>query len=220
MDRFVHLDKCSANWFGPVTGDRFRAKVYVPEKNPREVTWGPFLQSGFPEEILELGSNISFSALLIVYADRKGPCLSDDDLIFAFSFGQQGRFLLCEKAYVRGYGLRVALSPMLPLTTESSLQLRSADTKHQISTKVQSRRQASRPSDFGIFNINRLSEILKGVTVVPDDIDRWGNRAGGSDSLRLCGCSITFGGLGDMCRSIDSVAVSADYKNTSIELTI
>lgn len=211
LDRFVNLDKCGANCFGPVTGDRFRAKVYMPEKNSREVVWGPFLQSGFPEEILELRNNISCSALLIVHADRIGSRPSANDLIFAFSFGQQGRFLLCEKAYERGYGLRVALS-LASLTTENSLQLRSADTKHQSSIKVQSRRQASRPSDFGIFNINRLSEILKGVDVVPGDTDKWGNKASGSDSLRLYGRSITFGELGDVCRSIDSVAASAEYQ--------
>jgi uncharacterized protein (TIGR04141 family) len=182
FDDVVDVGDHAVGIVGPVEGDRFTAMAYVLDSVPRPVSWAGFLQSGF--DGLQLGRSMSPSALVIVRARPAGRGRRRD-LMFAFAFGTAGRYLLRSDAYERGYGLRTALNLLYPSSAAEAARLRAVDSKRRGTTIMRSRFQVSDPTDFETFDVNRLRDVVSKATGIPADINTWGRRIGGGDSLAL-----------------------------------
>jgi uncharacterized protein (TIGR04141 family) len=133
--------------------------------------------------------------------------------MFAFPFGPTGRFLLRSDVYERGYGLRAALNLLYPRGSSSSGRLRAVDSKRRSSTILRSRIQVSEPSDFDIFDVNRLRDTVQRADGIPADQAAWGRRIGGSDALSMS-LDIEFAQIGRLCRQIERVHAQDDYTDS------
>lgn len=204
----VDLTDHNVTVFGPVGGDGFAAQAYVMDSVPRPVAWAGFLEAGF--DGLRLGSSMSPSALVVVRARLPGRARRD--VMFAYAFGVAGRYLLRGDAYERGYGLRTALNLLYPRSAAETARLRSVDSKRRGATILRSRSQVSDLAEFEAFDVNRLRDVVSKATGVPADVDTWGGRVGGGDSLAL-NVDVSFEELGDLCRRVDGAHALDDYRD-------
>lgn len=145
---------------GPVAGPGFRAQIYLMANTARTVSWAGFLEEAVTS--LRIGRSSSPSALVVVEA--KPERQRGNPLWFAFAFGVSGRFLLRSDAYERGYGLRTALNVLYPRSAADAARLRAVDAKRRGATMMRARYQVSDPSEFEVFDINRLRDVVNKAT--------------------------------------------------------
>ena len=148
---------------------------------------------------------------MLVRANAKGRRKRLTDPVFAFAFGTSGRRLLRTSCYERNFGLRTALNVIYPRSGQGSPRIRSIDTKQRGSTVMRKRQQSSELSDFNIFDVNRMRDVLSKASGVPADTEMWGKRITGGDSLSI-DRPIQFSELGDLCRSIEAAHSLDDYR--------
>jgi uncharacterized protein (TIGR04141 family) len=207
FDQAVDLGDRPVTVYGPLTGPGFSAQLYLMDATPHRVPWSAFVQEAVPS--VRIGRTTTPSALVIVEAAasrRRGA-----PLWFAFAFGTAGRFLLRQDSYERGYGLRTALNILYPREGDGTARLRAMDAKRRGATLMRTRYQVSDPSDFEVFDINRLRDVVSKATGIPADRSLWGGRIGGGDSLTF-GLDIHFSDLGNVCRQVESAHGRDDYK--------
>ena len=195
---------------GPIDGRDFRAVAFVANSAPNRTSWSPFLESGFAG--LSLGLSMSPSAVLLVQFGRGRRRSPSGGVIFAFTFGYGGRFLLRPDSTVRGYGLRTALNLIYPRSSDDRARLRGVDTKRRGPTTVRSRLQVSHQADFESFDVNRFRDVVSKATGVPADTDTWGRRVSGGDALALQP-AIAFEDLGSLCRRVEAAYQQDDYRD-------
>jgi len=208
FDNVVNLDGYSVSTFGPSSTNGFEAKLFVVDESPHTVPWAAFLQSGFKG--VSVGSSVSPSALLLVRPNPVGRSTKVQPM-FAFSFGNVGRFLLKNNAYERGYGLRVALNLIYPKQATDGTRVRAVETKRHGSNVLRTTTQASSLSDFEAFNVNYLRDIVGKATGLPADTTTWGPRISGGDSISL-NREVTFSDLGKLCIKLEKVHKKTDYQ--------
>lgn len=208
LDDFVDAGSRRVEMFGPLKGRNFSANLYVADSPPREPPWIEFLRAGFSS--VPVRRSASTAALLIVRAGRKPSS------VFAFAFGAGGRFLLRDGAWVRGYGLRVALNLIYPRDSaglDETSRLVAVDTKTRGSQTVRSRRQTAQATAFETFDVDRMRDVVNAATGRPADAGTWGPRVSGSDALHLDAEGVTIGSLGDLCLRIEAAHRQTDYQD-------
>lgn len=201
------LDK--ARSLGPVSVEDFTAQAFLLPSHPRVVPWAAFIESGFPEATV--GNASSPSALVLVRVMMKGKKHRKGDPIFAFTFGTSGRHLLDSNTYEHNFGLRTALNIIYPRAGDESSRMRSIDTKQRGQTILRKRQQSSELSDFEVFGVNRLSDVMSKASGVPSNKDWWGTRITGGDSISF-ERSFQFSDLGDICKTIEEAHSLDDYR--------
>jgi uncharacterized protein (TIGR04141 family) len=184
----------------------FSAWAFVIRAHPRAPEWATFLSEGFPG--LTVGLTGGPSALLIVRA--AAPDRRRQDVMFAFTFGAVGRFVLRSDGYERGYGLRTALNLIYPRGSAEAARLRAIDSKRRGQMTVRSRFQSSELADLEVFDINYLRDLVGKAHGIPSDTAVWGRRVGGGDSLTL-DRELQFDELGQLCRDIEVAHSRDDY---------
>lgn len=210
-DTFQLVDVVDAEGPGITASDEYRgadfiAMAFLFNPPPHAVPWADFLRQGFPELVVSRSS--SPSALLVVQVDEKPK--NDGPLVFAFTFGPSGRFLLRGDSFARGFGLRTALNLIYPRTSGGGARLRAVDSKRRGQTIVRSRLQASSQAEFEVFDVNQLQDVLGKAVGVPADVS-WGPRVSGSDALAL-NVDIGFNELGRFCRGLAKAHTRRDYQ--------
>ena len=210
FDDFVDPDTLAvAESTGTQRFSGFTAQTYLIPSHPHPVAWASFIESGFPA--LRVGTASSPSALMLVRANSGGNRRRLADPVFAFAFGTSGRHMIRSTCYERNFGLRTALNVIYPRSGQGSSRIRSIDTKQRGSTVMRKRQQSSELSDFNIFGVNRMRDVLSKASGVPADTDLWGKRVTGGDSLSI-DRPIQFSELGDLCRSLDAAHSLDDYR--------
>jgi uncharacterized protein (TIGR04141 family) len=185
-------------------GPGFEAQAFLVTPPPHAVPWAAFLSQAFPE--LAITRTAAPSAVLVVKVDRQ----QQEDLVFAFSFGPAGRFLLRRDVLKRGFGLRTALNLIYPRAGGDGARLRAVDSKRRGQTIVRSRSQASSQAEFEVFDVNQLQDVLGKAIGVPADAT-WGPRVSGGDALSLS-LDLAFNELGHLCENLHAAFVRDDYR--------
>jgi len=102
-----------------------------------------------------------------------------NDRMFAIPFGPAGRYFLQAGVCEERFGL---------ITTLNSIEegsLRSVDTKTLESEGIQTRIQSSRPNASDSFGLDIDRDLVRSVTGEAKDIEKFGKRLSGKDSLRI-----------------------------------
>lgn len=160
--------------------------VYVQPREERKPSWHTFLAPHVEDEsdVFADLANKSTSVVLLLTAHGR---------MWAFTFGY-GRNLLNPDVWERDFGLRVVLNRV------KSDSLRSVDCHSFEALSVQTRRQASRGTDFEEFGLNVAQDMLRQVAGIPQD-ESFGRRFAGSDALMLA-APIYFHALPTKCREL------------------
>lgn len=199
----------SVESYGPVEGKHFSACLFVARSGPRRPDWSDFIESGFSDVAIQPAPTAP-AALLVARIQPSGRG-RPRPILFAFAFGPGGRYLLRRDVYERGYGLRTALNILYPRSASGSGRIRAVDSKRRAATILRSRIQVSHPSDFEVFDVNRMRDTVSRADGIPADGATWGRRVGGGDSLSL-GLDLDFRDLGKLCRQIESTHARDDYR--------
>jgi uncharacterized protein (TIGR04141 family) len=185
------------------SGDDFEAQLFWRLTPPSPPPWAPFVMGGFPS--VEFSPTSGLAALLVIR-------LVDDRSHFALAFGAGGRFLLERGAWRRLYGVRIVLNILYGEDEATpAARIIALQRKRRGPTTFRSREQATRAVEFDEFNVDRLQDVLDGITGRPTDTDRWGPRLTGSDAL-LFTTDRAFGELGAICREVDALHAKPDYR--------
>jgi len=209
FDDIVDLKDFSGRQFGPIDGDGFSAKAYVVDDAPHLVSWGGFLQSGFNS--LEVGRSNSPSALLVVRIPGPTRSRTKTYVYFAFTFGSAGRFLMRGDAYLRGFGLRIALNLIYSKVAVAASRVRAVETRRHGANTLRTASQASSLADFEVFDVNQFRDLVSRATGLPADEKVWGGRVSGGDSLSF-NREISFAQLGILSKQIETTFKKSDYK--------
>jgi uncharacterized protein (TIGR04141 family) len=186
-----------------VREDDFEAQLFWRVTPPSLPAWTPFVMSGFPT--VAFSPTYGLAAMLVIR-------LLDEGSHFALGFGAGGRFLLERGAWRRLYGVRVVLNILYgDEETAPAGRVVALQRKRRGPTTFRSREQATRAVAFDEFNVDRLRDVLDGITGRPTDVDRWGSRVTGSDAL-LFTTDRAFGELGAICREVDALYTKEDYR--------
>jgi len=141
--------------------------LFIGSQHRATPQWVNVLNPHLEEEIPSVYT-ASISAVLIVqYQDR----------FFALPFGY-GRTLLMPHSWVRDFGLKVTLNKIDPK------KIRSIDSKVYDDLVVSTRRQTSRSSNLGSFELDVNRALLRGVTGEADEHDIF-SRITGSGPVRV-----------------------------------
>jgi uncharacterized protein (TIGR04141 family) len=207
LSRLVDATDRQVTYFGPVEGDGFVAALAVAEVVTQPPEWVGFVRQGFTDVQATQQRSISSVLFVAVTVGRHRP-------LFAFTFGQGGRFLLPDDIYDRGFGLRCALNIVYPRIAgpDDPGRLKGVASKWREEATLRSERQSSRGSTFDAFDVDRVREIIGSAFGVPHDEATWGHRVGGSDPLHLSPPNPTFDGLGRLCIRIEDVWRLDDYR--------
>lgn len=172
----------------------FEARLFISKAELKPPPWVNFLKAGFDN--LPTSSRKNLSAVLFVripYGETKE--------IFAFTFGQ-GRHLLKSHSYDDDYGLRIALNAIYQQEeTITPDRLKSVAAKTIAENTMRTKRQTDKRTSFEAFGVDIQRDILSSITGIPVQTEVWNNQVSGSDSLSA-NPTITFGNLGDYCRSL------------------
>lgn len=184
------------------------ARLFIAAGTPRPPRWAGFLQQGFGDEV-QVPSVVAPAALLAVRI-RYGS----EDAYFAFTFGS-GRYLLRDDAYIRNFGLRVALNALFEGDRGEAefdpLRLRSVQSRRISANTIRQQGQANRASSLEEFEVDITRDLLSGVTGRPVDEDKWGTRLTGSNALHV-GVDAHFEDLPALCVQMLKAEASTDYK--------
>lgn len=189
---------------GPIDEGDFTAKLFFTEAPRQAPPWLSFVTDGFPQAVSWQWGQ-SLSVLIVVNADPSG-----NGRYFALAFGTAARHLLRNDAYQRRYGLITALN--LVAEGEEQAQILSLDTTRHTRSTLRSRLQTTSASTVDAFELDVLRDLLRRATGRPADIERWGQRVGGSDAVRLAD-EIAFSDIGNFCRQVDEVATADTYRS-------
>lgn len=193
---------------GPTQIGAATAKLYISEGFPHEPRWGPFLRSGFGEDV-SIPKVSGASAVLVVRIER-----GNDPYFLAFTFGY-GFTLLRPNAYERGFGLKTSLNVVFEgddgIDAIDPARLRSVDAKRVGATVLRSRHQVNDAGSLEELDIDLRRDLLNGVTGTPVDRDTWGGRITGKDALHL-GLDINFHELERVCNEIAEAHERDDYQ--------
>lgn len=209
LDSFVDPDReGDIEALGPVTGDRYRAKLFLAESPPHEPPWSQLLRSGFGEGVRT--PPVSGSAALLVMEIQRQEAIHY--LAFAFGFG--GRHLLRSGSWQRGYGLRTALNLIYPreATQADPGRLIGVEAKTRARQTMRSQRQASRATTFEEFEVDRFRDVIGAASGRPADTETWGTRVTGADAIYL-NPNVTFDQLPTLCRRLLDSHDQTDYKD-------
>lgn len=202
FDEYVDLENHRATSIGPVVGEGFTAKLFFTSAPRQPPAWLAFVNQGFSNAI-DWRPSRAIGALIVVRTAS-----NDRVCHFALAFGG-GRYLLKSGAYFRRYGLITALN--LIAEGDGVPQLRAFDTARHGQSILRSRLQTTSASSVEVFELDVLRDLIRHATGQPADIERWGNRIGGSDALRIA-ADIPFAELGAFCLLVDEVAREDTYR--------
>lgn len=170
----------SVKSYGPIEVANGQAELFVAESSVHPPDWAGYLKDGFGEDV-RIPMVGGASALVIVRVVRAEVI---DHL--AFSFGQ-GRYLLRNDAFERGFGLRTALNVIFEGDDGSEdidpARLRSIDSKRIGEHVLRSRHQVPDLASLEGLDVNARRDLLRGVTGVPQNESAWGGRITGADAL-------------------------------------
>lgn len=177
-------------------GYDFKGRLFVAEPQIGPPAWLEPLKEGFSK--LTIPDSVSNNAVLVIQVDRRNRHLH-----FAATFGF-GRFLLRPGAFLRNYGLRVAINAIYSQQKQrgDGERIRSVDSKILAANVVRTRRQADHKADFETFEIDIQRDLLSGLTGTPQDADAWGKRIDGSDAVHLHR-PIPLEQLGEICLQVE-----------------
>jgi len=171
----------------------FEGAVYIRQVSIKTPDWLSFVNEGLAVQQDIKTATSSAVLLLTSPAGHK----------FALTFGY-GRFLLQPTAYVRDFGVRVALN------TVGSEQIRSIDMRRVEGLTLHTRRQASKASSLATFGVNKRHDLIQSVAGLPGD-DAFGRRFEGSDAFTLA-TYVDFDDLGAKCDELYALYESEAYK--------
>lgn len=195
FDEFIAPDERSgAAVFALKDGLGFTGRIYLPTARPTPPHWMPYLNQGLTNPLPTRRSS-GVSAVLVVKAE---------DRYFAFTFGHAGRSMLSAGSYELDFGLKVVLNRV------NVRQLRSVDTKNLEDVVISTRKQASRSSALGAFEIDASRDLLRGVVGDPKD-KTYFKRIAGSDAVAFT-TELPFADLGDICSELLDAFQSTDYR--------
>lgn len=158
----------------------FEGAVYMREVSKKTPDWLPFVNSG----LLEVQDFKTATASAVLLLESPGGHR------FALMFGY-GRFLLQPTAYVRDFGIRVALNSVEPS------KIRSVDMRRVEGLTLHTRRQASKASSLSTFGVHKRHDLIQSVAGLPSD-EAFGKRFEGSDAFTLA-TYVDFRDLGSKC---------------------
>lgn len=162
-----------------IEGLGFSGTLFVGGEKQYEPVWvqrlGPFLTSPVRQARAS-----SISAVLIIEYEKR---------LFAVTFGY-GKGLLRKSSWFRDFGLKVTLNRVDPA------KLRSIDTKTYEDIVVSTRKQTSRSSTLGSFELDVARDLLRAVTGVATDTTFF-ERLAGADSITLT-TKLAFRDFGDL----------------------
>jgi uncharacterized protein (TIGR04141 family) len=191
----------------PESGD-LPGRLYIVHGNSHPPDWLRFLQDGLDHDI-DVNNVAAPGALLVVRTRYRRK-----DVYFAFSFGV-GRFLLKDTAYVRNFGLRVALNAIFEGDTGSEAfdpsRLRSVTSRRPSANTLRLRGQASRSAALEAFDVDLNRDLLNGVTGQPVSDETWGFRVTGTNALNIS-MPIEFSDLRQLCKRMCDAHSGSDYK--------
>ncbi len=209
-DSFVDFEQWGGRMSEPLDsqGDGFSARLFPVEGEPHEPRWLPLLRAGFGDQF-EVANQAAPGALLIVRVEHGGS-----PAFFAFTFGV-GRFLLKDEAFVRNFGLRVALNAIfegdLGEPDFDASRLRSVTSRRPSANTLRQQGQASRDGAIDAFDLDLERDLLAGVAGRPQSDEHWGSQLSGSNALHL-NRAIEFKDLGALCSRLCAAHESHDYK--------
>ena len=183
-------------------------RLYVVEGIYHPPDWLRFLRTGLGDEVDV--NNVSAPGALLVVKTRHRK----KDAYFAFSFGV-GRYLLKDVAYVRNFGLRVALNAIFEGDTGAETfdpsRLRSVTSRRPSANTLRLQGQASRSAALEAFDVDLNRDLLNGITGQPISDANWGFRVTGANALHLS-LPIDFAELGGLCKRMCSSHEGKDYQ--------
>lgn len=174
-------------------GLSFTGTLYVGDQHEATPGWvallNPFLQTPVGH-----ARSASISAILLVNYENR---------IFAVTFGY-GKGLLAGSSWVRDFGLKVTLNRVNPA------KLRSIDTKTYDDLVVSMRKQTSKSSDVGSFELDVARNLVRGVTGDSED-ETFFKRLTGSDAITLT-TELAFADFGDLLDELLAAYADTQYK--------
>lgn len=193
---------------GPIQIEGATAKLYVVPSAPHDPEWAKLLRAGFGEDIV-IPPVGGAAAVMIVRVLHEGNVEH-----LAFSFGQ-GRYLLRNDAYERGFGLKTALNVTFEGDTGDEeidpARLRSVDAKRIGQNVLRTRHQVAEADSLEGLDVDARRELLRGVTGIPVDQEVWGSRIMGSDALGVF-LPGGFPDIGSLCERILAAYFRTDYQ--------
>lgn len=171
----------------------FNGAVYFGTVNRKSPDWLPFLNEGLAET---KDIHTSTASAVLLLETRNGHR-------FALTYGY-GRYLLQPSAYVRDFGIRVALNAI------ASGKLRSVDMRRVEGLVLHTRRQTSKASSLDMFGVDKSHDLIQSIAGLPED-ENLGRRFEGSDAFTIA-ARVEFVGVADYCDSLYELYNSDDYK--------
>jgi len=175
-------------------GRNFTGTVFLPPTKKSTPDWIHFLNQGLPEPLPRLFSSGVSAVMVLNFSDRQ----------FAFTFGHAGRSMLMPGSYELDFGLKVVLNRV------DVKQLRSIDTKNYEDIVISTRKQTSRQSELGAFELDISRDLLRGVVGDPAD-KTYFKRIAGADAAAFI-TELEFSDLGDICDELLSAYHGDEYK--------
>jgi len=167
------------NEYDLVEGLGFSGTLFVGSEKLYEPRWVQLLRPFLTSSVRQARA-ASVSAVLIIAYEKR---------LFAVTFGH-GKGLLRKSSWIRDFGLKVTLNRVDPA------KLRSIDTKTYEDIVVSTRKQTSRSSTLGSFELDVARDLLRAVTGVATDTTFF-ERVAGADSITLT-TKLAFRDFGDL----------------------
>jgi uncharacterized protein (TIGR04141 family) len=208
FDRLVEpeeLDRCTVFDYAD---DGFTARLYLPIVRPQPPRWAPFVRAGFPDAPIGLGT--ANQALIIGSVRRRRR-----NRIFAVCFGH-ARHLVRSELIEPGFGRRLALNLLYEAAAAggeiSQSRIRQVDARTIEANVRRARVQRSRDTTFETFGVDPERDLLDRIVGVPRDVDSFGRRISGGDSVHL-DLDLAFEELGPLLLRLLAVHERHTYKD-------
>lgn len=173
--------------------------LYVGENEESKPNWNELLEEGINKYSIQ--TTMSTRAVLFIRSA---------DEIFAFTFGQ-GRYLLDNDSFVRGFGLRVLLNNAVDGS------LKSVNTTIFDETPINSNLQTSKSVLLSEFNITDIRTMFTSVTAESVNKNKYGSIIRGKDSFAFSH-KLTFNDVEKICSDLSEDYKKGDYKEAFPEL--
>ena len=189
-DALQHEEDCTEIDLSP----RFEldGKVFLKQKEPSEPSWLSFIREGIVSLPISLTVSSASAILFLQIRER----------ILALTFGY-GKHLLDGESYERLVGLKAVLNSV----DNDKIRSISSQTLQELS--ISKRLEASRLSNFAVFGINPIQDMLTALTGIPQNTEEI-NRISGRDCL-VVNTDSSFNKLYIICSFALDSFLSKDY---------
>lgn len=180
--------------------------LFMIEGKPRVPEWVGYL-AGLA--VTDLDAMATASAGAVLFLSPGGA----DNPTYACTWGT-GHLHLNKRLITPDLGLRVAFN----LIAEGSVQalwdvprVRSTQTKSLAGNGLLSATQASRELGIMSFPVDRRNDVIRGITAIPIDADKWGRLVTGATAIQVQRPA-TLSAMRTLCNDIEAKYHSLDYR--------